>query len=90
MKIYELMVKFEFSWYNIRCWVPFNDSKDKIPDYHDLAELFRAFLCSDWIRFRDTSQLEIAETLGEEFTLNAVEVTNKETGMGVVFYREWP
>ena len=101
MKIYERMIKFKFKNLNIRCWMP-SGPDDNMYNYKAEAkiyflhvkELFSVLTWYDRMKLRakplSVNFRYVAESLSECFKMNACEVTDRKSGMGFVFYREWP
>ena len=88
MQVYERMIRFEYYWYVIRCWVPVENPREMDISDFVLAYCYRDFLYD--IKVVGSDYFSIAKLLSEKFNLNACEVTNKETGMGGLYYMEWP
>ena len=88
MKIYERMIKFEHYWYVIRCWVPVENPALESESDFALATKYRDFLYD--LKTGSSSPFAIAQVLSDKFSLNACEVTNKENGMGALYYGDWP
>jgi len=87
MKVYEQMVRFVYNKFVIRCWVPAYTSVG-LSDL-ETKELVRNCL-TILGNLEQEYPLQLAECICDKFHMNACEVTEKETGCGGVFYREWP
>lgn len=88
MKIYERMIKFDYYFYTIRCWVPVSDPALETESDFALVTKYRDYLYD--MKILKASAFGIAQVMSDKFNLNACEVTNKETGMGALYYGDWP
>jgi len=88
MKVYERMIKFEYYWYVIRCWVPVESPAIETKSDFSLVTEYRDYLYD--MKIANGTAFGIAQVLSDKFNLNACEVTNKETGMGALYYGDWP
>lgn len=97
MNIYERMVRFEIVNHLpenrreelvVRCWIPVESPAEELND-KEVATSCLQYFSGFGIKGCD-NYLKMAELLCLAKSFNACEVTNKVTGAGGVFYREWP
>lgn len=86
----EVMARFEYSNFLIRCWVPYEDIQDNesLEKFIEKCKtLFNNYAIENNFLIHTMSA---SEFLCRQLNMNACEVICKSDMCGAVFYREWP